>query len=543
MDRRGREGRRLVPGFLREDTGTMTILTLVFFVVIMAFGGLAIDIGRLYAVHGQMQAYVDEMALAAASQLDGQDNAIYRACLVVTANNAQHDYCQPKPLGTPPQSVVSTSWSFTTSDLAPSRIYFLDKLGTGPGPTPDVAHGDSVLCYYDVSTRTWISGTQNCSNTNNQVPSELAKYVAVSAVPMSVNYLILPIAGMFGDQVAKSSTVQLQATAGYTISLCNTVPFMLCNPNEASAAGAGAPFIEQPGQQVHLLDGQTGPGTFGLINTLGNNPSGSDIRNGAALLDPGSACSTDTVTPAAGYKAGPVQQGMNVRFDIYSGPMSPSSQTPPAENVIKGAATASGTCANATSHSSQSMPLPDDDCFTPSGFCSGTSVGNGIWNHDVYWAENHPGMPKPTGYSSMTRYQVYLCEQGLYPSATNPDPACTAALRNPPQATEMGSPLCGTPVPSGDDRRVVYAAVVNCLANSSAIQKKTPVPILAVAQIFLTGPTGDPTNFSNTTVTAGRSSYRFPNSTGRDDTYGEIIRVISVSEPSGHVHSMSTLYR
>jgi hypothetical protein len=57
---------------LSDTRGSMTIPALFFFTILTAIGGLAIDIQRVYGVHGQMQAYVDNVALAAAAELDGE---------------------------------------------------------------------------------------------------------------------------------------------------------------------------------------------------------------------------------------------------------------------------------------------------------------------------------------------------------------------------------------------------------------------------------------------------------------------------------------
>src|SRR6266566_7375893 len=55
----------------KDEAGAMTVYAIVFFVMLTAVGGLAVDLGRYYGVHGQMQAFVDDVALAAAAELDG----------------------------------------------------------------------------------------------------------------------------------------------------------------------------------------------------------------------------------------------------------------------------------------------------------------------------------------------------------------------------------------------------------------------------------------------------------------------------------------
>ena len=69
---------------LRADQrGTVAIQTLIFSILLFGSTGLVLDAGRLYAAHSQMQAFADQIALAAANELDGRDDAIERARLAV----------------------------------------------------------------------------------------------------------------------------------------------------------------------------------------------------------------------------------------------------------------------------------------------------------------------------------------------------------------------------------------------------------------------------------------------------------------------------
>jgi hypothetical protein len=69
--------------FSADRRGTVAIQTLMFSVLLFGTTGLVLDAGRVYATHAQMQAYADQMALAAANELDGRDDAIERATLAV----------------------------------------------------------------------------------------------------------------------------------------------------------------------------------------------------------------------------------------------------------------------------------------------------------------------------------------------------------------------------------------------------------------------------------------------------------------------------
>ncbi|MEM7668211.1 MAG: Tad domain-containing protein, partial [Pseudomonadota bacterium] len=63
----------------RSERGSITIQVVIMSILLLGALGLVIDSGRLYATHSQMQAYADQVALAAANELDGEDDAIHRA--------------------------------------------------------------------------------------------------------------------------------------------------------------------------------------------------------------------------------------------------------------------------------------------------------------------------------------------------------------------------------------------------------------------------------------------------------------------------------
>jgi len=134
------EGNSLTVRFVRCDRGQMTIIALLFFVALMAIGGLALDMGRLYSLQGQIQTYVDNAALAGASQLDGQSNAICRAVDAIIGPTVANTCATPSKLVTGQQYFAAG-----TSQLSVLRLTFLSSLGADPGArgaTP--AAGDVV---------------------------------------------------------------------------------------------------------------------------------------------------------------------------------------------------------------------------------------------------------------------------------------------------------------------------------------------------------------------------------------------------------------
>ncbi len=74
---------RSVLAFDRDQRGTVAIQTLIFSVLLFGSAGLVLDTGRVYVAHSQMQAFADQMAIAAANELDGRDDALERASAAV----------------------------------------------------------------------------------------------------------------------------------------------------------------------------------------------------------------------------------------------------------------------------------------------------------------------------------------------------------------------------------------------------------------------------------------------------------------------------
>lgn len=71
--------RRLVADFAADRRGSVTIQIIIFSLLLFGAAGLVLDSGRVYTTHSQMQAFADQMALVAANELDGRDDAIQRA--------------------------------------------------------------------------------------------------------------------------------------------------------------------------------------------------------------------------------------------------------------------------------------------------------------------------------------------------------------------------------------------------------------------------------------------------------------------------------
>lgn len=70
---------RVLARFGRETEGSVTLQVLVMSLLLLGTTGLVLDAGRAFSTHSQMQAFADQVALAAAAELDRRDDSILRA--------------------------------------------------------------------------------------------------------------------------------------------------------------------------------------------------------------------------------------------------------------------------------------------------------------------------------------------------------------------------------------------------------------------------------------------------------------------------------
>jgi hypothetical protein len=521
--------------FLSQCGGSMTIPALVFFTILMGVGGLAIDLQRLYGVHGQMQSYVDGAALAGATELDGQGDALTRS-FRASWGDANHG-----PLVTGTQNFATGA-----AALSLKKVTFFSILGKDNSQIdPTSGTGDTVLCTYDSGT--WAP--MNCNT--DAATAKAAKYVEVVAAPKTVSYVVLPVADVIGElfgvaPLTSSATLGLRATAGFKRAVCNNVPLMVCNPAEVTQ-GAGASFnaADWNGKQIAAkIQGSNAgwtPGNFGLTDNFPGN--GADkMEEAMANINPLSACTEDTIVARNGEATNKVQNGMNVRFDIYVQDMKNTNTDPnyaPAPNVVKGEQPNGNACK--TKMSGTSMPFPRDNCFmaapTPGAGTGCTNYpavggtpryGDGNWARAQYWNTNHPGIAwPPAGLSNASsRYDVYRYE-----------------IEHPQQVSlpgdEQGGPACSTAAPNlsrDRDRRVLYVAVVNCIEHAADITKGN-VPVKAYAKVFITEPVGN-TDWTN----VSRAGLTWP-TISNEDFMVEVFDVVKPNDTSGHLHVYPVLYR
>jgi Flp pilus assembly protein TadG len=443
---------------LRRDTrGVILPYVTILLVVIIGVAALALDGARYMSLQTQLQNGADALALAGAAELDRLPDAETRA---INAIN----------------SLVANSTLF------------------GPGVDRNVRVA-SIQFYSrlpETDAKPMSEGTIASDATD-------ARFVSVAVRPLTLP-TILPTQ-FFGG--ASAVTTGASAVAGFDQVVCNVTPLFVCNPFEVEgmsyqqATAALQLAATNPSLQRRLLllrqnGGNTPyrPGEYGFLDadTLGADPT--SLVEALGRLRPTACFRQSGVTIRPGLVT-TVNDGFNVRFDLFRGSMVGNRNNPdfrPALNVRKGYV--GGACdAQPASNwpigspPNQATGLPLDNAWPDMD----GRMGNGNWDFDTYWQVNHgaDGRAPPTvngnpaGNSNLlSRYAVYRYEidQGMISD------------RSP--GGETGAPACyaGGGLSDAPDRRVIQAAVVNCLNLDLAQGAPPNIPVAAFAKFFLTLP-------------------------------------------------------
>jgi uncharacterized membrane protein len=113
----------------RSKRGFVLIVTCIALVILMAVAGLGIDLGRMYLIKSELQAFADSAALSAALRLDGTGEGIAGArqapSELATGPNAMK-----WDMGTQPITEISTT--FAKGETAPdSKTWQAEPSGPG----------------------------------------------------------------------------------------------------------------------------------------------------------------------------------------------------------------------------------------------------------------------------------------------------------------------------------------------------------------------------------------------------------------------------
>lgn len=444
---------------IRERDGSTAVIIAIGVSVLAGMWALSMDLGRAWNLDTELQNAADAAALACASQLDQKAGARTRARLAAMGG------------------LVQNTQTFASD---------------GAGANVTIAAGD-IKFLVDLTTRAEATSDGD------------ANYCEVTAGPRTVDF-------SFAQLVLAQPSVSPEAVAVAELSSarCAIPPIFICNPEEPNPFDA----VARAGFGITLKSSTGGglaAGNFGLL-ALPAQPnallSANQIRDAWARVKPKVQCFAKFVTTKPGQTTA-IKQGLNMRFDIFfmgnhqvpagEFPVKENKNYTPSMNSVKGLTKAGAQCSythpqgwNKTAQPYEGAPpsdalgFPRDACAYNGGSCDtyagGTNLGDGIWDAVTYMDVNHPGstlndvpdlngITEPTGKS---RYEVYEWEKAT------PNNLATAPLESP-------APICHTdPEQTALDRRVIYAAVVNC----GEIAGTTEVVPDAWIGLFLTEPMG-----------------------------------------------------
>ncbi len=467
--------RQTISEFAKDESGTVAILWGTALVAFLGFLAITLDVGRLQATHTELQSFADNVALAAAGELDGRNDAITRA--TNAAANMISD------------SQTFANGSNTLSGAADYTLRFHSAL-----PVSDLTPLGA-----DVTT-----------------DPNRAKYVEVVLTPKSISLsLASALDRLLGGNGLTNTTVSAEAVAGFTQAACDISPLMFCLPPNWETTF-------DVGDQILLRSGGNGtawgPGNFGFIDLASfEDTSGVCADEGgnklACLIAAQSSITqcvlTNGLTTEPGQKVGITNAAFNVRFDIYRSVLNGERNNPdfaPAPNVIKGIRkNGGGSCIQGNEElTGDTIALGRDTCMI-NGTCGGSNrFGDGAWDRAGYLNVNHDladGMadgvgsdahlPPLTGTNTQyagTRFGMYLREIAY--GNSNPYPVPNANSILDPALSETGRPMCSSNMSTDPARRVVTAAGIDCAQNPVS-GSTSGVPVTRFVSVFLTEPVGD----------------------------------------------------
>ncbi len=486
--------------FAKDSTAAVAALFAIGLFVLVAAAGVAWDWTRMTAMDSELQNAADQAALAAATQLDGEADAIARA------TNA-------------------------ASNLV-ANISRMSNDGEGAALT--------------VQTITFYDGYDQADDEFGDVTDVDAEAgaVRVQIAPREAIYTLTPIVG-----VMRSGDITAEAAAALGSAICNTPPVMICNPFEGDDANENWDANDYIGVGLKLITDDAGaPGNFGFLrNGLGTGAQ--DLARALGYNNQPGEC-----VPGQGVETEPglkdvVFNALNTRFDISTNGANtcPNGGTCSAapivrKDLVKG--NGNGSCGTSGNNSWDqpiageryapssaaalneaeraavaAMGLPRDLChaWSEDGDCAAGSgvVGTGNWDRDAYFEVNfgydHAGWRSALGLGAgdpdPSRYQVYQWEAG--------PPARAGSAVGSDGKSGHYAPVCRAT--GGAERRLITAAVINCDAES-VTGHQTNVRVQQWVEFFLVEPSFNRDNNAGTKITDA------------NDVYVEVVRAVDVGD-------------
>ncbi|MCU9840229.1 Tad domain-containing protein [Ruegeria sp. WL0004] len=497
--------------------------------LLLGMAALAFDFGRVTTTQSELQSFADNVALAAAGELDGHADSIIRA--TNAAANVINDH----------QTFGIRNKDHTLSGVTDYQLRFYETPSNSdvepgqPGELLNESDADSAL---------------------------KAAFVRVSVATHEVETPLAAAMASLLDQPYQFASVDAEAVAGFTLVACDITPMFFCLPQPSLEVNEGQliKMVSQGGGSESW-----GPGNFGFIqvdDVLGideagaceNAPPGQEDACALAASRTVSQCfSKRGVETKPGLSVGNMIAGFNTRFDRYESAANQFRNDAKydvdnfaaAPNVLDGWITTlqGGTCGNEPSPPYEvdgeidltaTVGLPLDDCFGSTGSCPSTRIGDGDFTSGLqtyltvnygadYSGETPSGIPTwfpDTG----TRYDIYKAETA---NQVDLQAILTAAGK-----VESSLPSCQPPSTgaSNANRRVIIAAGIDCATYEDELNGGSGVvPVSKFVEMFLIRPSESDGTGANAVI------------------YAEVIRTVESGSDNngtgGILHDVVQLYR
>ncbi|MEM0988103.1 MAG: Tad domain-containing protein [Pseudomonadota bacterium] len=251
--------RRAIGCFQKDERGSITIQMIIFSLLLMMSMGLVLDSGRVYTQHNQIQAFTDQAALAAASELDGQTDSLHRAVKAVFGP----DLSNPSP--------YLRKAGIEVGEFEIHYIGFYDVMRPSDEMQPsmvDAFPSDALVAQavMDVATG---EVTVTAVGGDLETASQAALYAVVGAVPEgaeSATFGIFgPMASFFDKGSGGGTYFDTPGVLGYTaVSAATLAPLscadlhtlVFCNPWSASDVPY-SPFDQSPDSALYSFVGRS----------------------------------------------------------------------------------------------------------------------------------------------------------------------------------------------------------------------------------------------------------------------------------------------
>ena len=437
--------------FIDDEDGAILVFFAMLLVVFLGIIALSYDFGRQAATQSELQSYADNVALAAAGELDGAPDALTRA--------------QRAAAG-----LITDSQTFGAGD----RI-----LSGARGVT---------LTFY-------ARRTDALQRINPETRPQRARFVRATLDPREVR-------GTFSRAVARMTGTGegpdrfgAQAVAGYGLYGCNTTPLTFCARTagvEANLSAGATLNLSVKANTAALAPGALSlvqsalplVDTDGVCSTLqrAGDVLGVDLCQLGARGAKSSCLATDDLDLAGNDRLTSISAGLNMRLGLFEGPAA-GLGTDSLYKVVPNLLDTAGVTVCPAGFPS----FPPDDCQATNS-CTAANVG--VWTNgrrqfvETYYNNTDPFPQAKTRlqfYDAMIQAQASGSAGGLVGGLLGGVTGTVGGL--------LGSTpkLCAPLLDADPNRRIVVAAAVDCTGLSAGADL-SDVPVLNFVELFLNAP-------------------------------------------------------